>query len=130
MSATNPERIGDISQKVAEFEGELQDVVRKNVTYWRKPSENEVVSADGINAAIQRVAGASLDEIDHVIGQLESMRDTLRREGERVQHEISTYADLSQSAMASMKIIAEGLARWERPTRSLTDAARAVNATD
>lgn len=130
MTATRPERIGDVSQKVAEFEGELQDVVRKNVTYWRKPPENEPVGADGINAAIQRVAGASLDEIDHVISQLESMRDTLRREGERVQHEISTYADLSQSAMASMKIIAEGLARWERPARSLTDATRSVNGTD
>jgi len=130
MTATRPEKVGDISQKVAEFEGELQDVVRKNVTYWRKPSDGEAVSADGINAAIQRVAGASLDEIDHVIGQLEAMRDTLRREGERVQHEISVYADLSQSAMSSMKIIAEGLARWERPARSLTDATRSVNGTD
>lgn len=130
MSATRPEKVGDISQKVAEFEGELQDVVRKNVTYWRKPSDGEAVSADGINAAIQRVAGASLDEIEHVIGQLEAMRDTLRREGERVQHEISVYADLSQSAMSSMKIIAEGLARWERPARSLTDASRSVNGAD
>ena len=122
MTATKPDRHGDTSQKVAEFEGELQDVVRKNVTYWRKPAEAGANGAEGINAVIQRVAGASLDEIDNVIGQLESMRDTLRREGERVQHEITAYADLSQSAMSSMKIIAEGLSRWDRPTRSLTDA--------
>jgi hypothetical protein len=32
--------------------------------------------------------------------------------------------------MSSMKIIAEGLARWERPARSLTDATRFVNGAD
>jgi hypothetical protein len=122
MTAIRSERLGDISQKVAEFEGELQDVVRKNVTYWRKPSDSGNDGAEAINAVIQRVAGASLDEIDHVIGQLESMRETLRREGDRVQREIAGYAEVSQSAMASMKIIAEGLARWERPTGRLPEA--------
>ena len=115
MTVIRSERLGDISQKVAEFEGELQDVVRKNVTYWRKPFDTGSDGAEAINAVIQRVAGASLNEIDHVIGQLESMREVLRREGERVQHEIAGYAEVSQSAMASMKIIAEGLARWEQP---------------
>jgi hypothetical protein len=115
MTVIRPERLGDITQKVAEFEGELQDVVRKNVTYWRKPSDGGLDGAEGINTLIQRVAGASLDEIDHVISQLETIRDTLRREGERVQREIAGYADLSQSAMSSMKVIAESLTRWEPP---------------
>jgi hypothetical protein len=123
MTVTKQERPGEISQKkVAEFEGELQDVVRKNVTYWRRPSDGEANAAEGINAVVQRIAGDSLDEIDNVIGQLESMRDTLRQEGERVQHEVTAYGDLSQSAMASMKIIADGLARWERPAGALPEA--------
>jgi hypothetical protein len=123
MTVTKQERPSDISQKkVAEFEGELQDVVRKNVTYWRRPSEGEANAAESINAVVQRIAGTSLDEIDNVIGQLESMRDRLRHEGERVQHEITSYAELSQSAMSSIKIIGDGLARWDRPARALPDA--------
>jgi hypothetical protein len=122
MTVIRPDRLGDISQKVAEFEGELQDVVRKNVTYWRKPSDGGLEGAEGINTVIQRVAAASLDEIDHVIGQLEAMRETLRREGERVQREISGYAELSHSAMSSMKIIGESLTRWERPGDRLHEA--------
>jgi hypothetical protein len=121
MTVIRPERLGDISQKVAEFEGELQDVVRKNVTYWRKPSEGGE-GAEGVNTLIQRVAGASLDEIDRVISQLEMMRETLRQEGERVQREIAGYAELSHSAMSSMKVIAESLTRWQRPSEQLPEA--------
>jgi hypothetical protein len=120
MTVIRPERLGDIS-KAAEFEGELQDVVRKNVTFWRKP-ETASDGAEGVNAVIQRVAGASLDEIDRVISQLESMRESLRSEGERVQHEIANYAELSHSAMSSMKIIGECLTRWQRPTQRLPEA--------
>jgi hypothetical protein len=114
MTVIRPERLGDISQKVAEFEGELQDAVRKNVTYWRKPSD-AADGVEGLNALIQRVAGASIEEIDRVTAQLEHMRDTLRREGERVQREIASYAELSHSAMSSMKIIADNLSRWDPP---------------
>jgi len=122
MTVVRPERLGDITQKVAEFEGELQDAVRKNVTYWRKPSSEAGEGAEGVNSVIQRVAGASLDEIDRVIGHLEQMRETLRREGERVQREIAGYAELSHAAMSSMKVIAESLARWERPAGQIPDA--------
>lgn len=121
MTVIRPERLGDISQKVAEFEGELQDAVRKNVTYWRKTGETGD-GAESVNTVIQRVAGASLDEIDRVIGQLETMRETLRHEGERVQREVAGYAELSHSAMSSMKVIAESLARWQRPAEQLPEA--------
>jgi hypothetical protein len=122
MTVIRSERLGDLSQKVAEFEGELQDVVRQNVTYWRKP-DGDGDGTEGVNTVIQRVAGASLDEIDRVIRQLESMRETLRLEGERVQREVAGYADLSHTAMSSMKIIAESLARWERaPADQLPEA--------
>jgi hypothetical protein len=58
------------------------------------------------------VAGASISEIDNVIVELQSVREILRQEGERVQREVSGYANLSQGAMASMKIIAESMAQW------------------
>jgi hypothetical protein len=71
------------------------------------------MAAENINSLIQRVAGQSIGEIDHVIGELTRLRDMLRSEGERVQREISGYASLSQAAMTSMKIIADSMAQWQ-----------------
>jgi hypothetical protein len=53
-----------------------------------------------------------LNEIDNVIGELRSVRDFLRNEGDRVQREIAGYATVSQTAMASMKVISESMAQW------------------
>jgi hypothetical protein len=47
------------------------------------------------------------------MGELRNMRDMLRREGERVQRELTGFAGLSQSAMMSMKIISESLEQWK-----------------
>ena len=41
------------------------------------------------------------------------MRDFLESEGERVQREIASYAQLSQVAMTSVKIIAESMSQWK-----------------
>jgi hypothetical protein len=107
------ERLGDFSKNVVDLEGELEDAVRReHTTYRRPPSE---AGAEGVNKVVERVAGASLDEIDRVIGHLEQMRESLRREGERVQREIAGYADLSQAAMSSLKVINERLAHWNGP---------------
>src|SRR5215831_5311647 len=40
-------------------------------------------SAENLDVLIQRVAGNSMDEIDHVILELEAMREMLRNEGAR-----------------------------------------------
>jgi len=118
MSTNKPQRLGEIEEAaaVAEFEGQLQDVVRKNVTFWRKRPDAVQAGAESVNSLIQRVAGASFDEIDQVIARLEEMRETLRSEGERLQRELAGFADLSHSAMASMKVISESLEHWQRPS--------------
>ena len=41
------------------------------------------------------------------MGDLRNVRDFLASEGERVQREIQSYAQLSQVAMTSVKIIAD-----------------------
>jgi hypothetical protein len=69
---------------------------------------------------VQRVAGASMSEIDNVIEELRSMREYLRSEGERVQREIAGYATVSQTAAASMKVIAESMSQWRSASGSPT----------
>jgi hypothetical protein len=96
-----------------EFEGEIREFIRKDVAPWRKrPEAPPDQPPENISLLVQRVAGASLSEIDNVIGELRSVRDFLRVEGDRVQREIAGYATLSQTAMASMKIISESMSQW------------------
>jgi hypothetical protein len=71
------------------------------------------VTVNNVNSLIQRVAGASISEIQNLISELESLRDLLHAEGQRVQREISGYAQLSQAAMKSTRMIADNVAQWK-----------------
>jgi hypothetical protein len=70
------------------------------------------LTADSQNALIERVYGASAEEIDRVILELQGVRDTLRREGERVARGIADYTSLNQAVMSAMKLISKNLAQW------------------
>ena len=111
-----PERLGDINQAAANaVEGEIREFVRRDVAYLRRPrneSETDYVS-DNLNSLIRRVSGASMEEIDRVILELQGVRDMLRKNGERVGREISGYASLSHAAMTAMKVIGDSLKQWK-----------------
>jgi hypothetical protein len=102
-------------RKIAEVEGEIRDFVRRDVTLREKarpPLSPSSSAAEHMNTVIQRVAGASFDEIDRLIEDLMAIKETLRQEGERVQREISGYAGLSQSAATTMQVIGDSLQQW------------------
>jgi hypothetical protein len=68
-------------------------------------------SAESLDTLIRRIAGASMDEIDSVIRELESTREMLRREGERISREIASYAGLCQASTTAVKMIAHNIAK-------------------
>ncbi len=110
------ERLGEVDQATA-FEGEIREFVRRDVTTLRRP-RGEVdagndPAAESLNALIRRVAGASMEEIDRVILELQGVRDMLRSEGERVSRELSGYASLSHASMTAMKVIGDSLRQWK-----------------
>jgi hypothetical protein len=114
-----PERLGEVDSAVAAFEGEIREFVRRDVSIARR-ARGEVEQspdpvADNLNALIRRVSGASMDEIDRVILELQSVREMLRNEGDRVSREIAGYASLSHAAMTAMKVIGESLTQWKSP---------------
>ena len=76
-------------------------------------------TVNSVNSLIQRVAGSSLAEIEKLIGELEGLRDLLHAEGQRVQREISGYAQLSQAAMKSTRMIADNVAQWKNAADGL-----------
>lgn len=113
-----PEKLGEIDQAAANaFEGEIREFVRRDVAFLRRqrndaePGNDPV--ADNLNALIRRVSGASMEEIDRVILELQGVRDMLRAEGDRVSREIAGYASLSHAAMTAMKVIGDSLTQWK-----------------
>jgi hypothetical protein len=118
----------------SEVEAGIRDFVRNDIAYLRRPTGTNPeqpqpqppaldASADSavnnVNSLIQRVAGTSLSEIENLISELESLRDVLHAEGQRVQREISGYAQLSQAAMKSTRLIADNVAQWKRTADGL-----------
>ena len=66
-------------------------------------------SVGNVGAVVQRIASASMNEIDGVILELESMRERLREEAERVSLDLAAFASVSQSSVSAMKIISDSL---------------------
>ncbi len=114
-----PERLSEVDQAAANaFEGEIREFVRRDVSFLRKPRpEGEPVQADpvteNLNSLIRRVSGASMEEIDRVILELQGIRDMLKAEGDRVGREIAGYASLSHASMTAMKVIGDSLEQWK-----------------
>jgi hypothetical protein len=106
------EKLSDVAQAAANaFEGELQDVVRRDVSLLHRQDADPANDAavENLDNLIRRVAGASMKEIDGVILELQGVRDMLRNEGERLSHEIARYATLNRMSMTAMKAIADSL---------------------
>jgi len=119
----------------SEVEAGIRDFVRNDIAYLRRPvtgttpeqpqpqppalDTNADSAVNNVNSLIQRVAGTSLSEIENLISELESLRDVLHAEGQRVQREIAGYAQLSQAAMKSTRLIADNVAQWKRTADGL-----------
>jgi hypothetical protein len=137
MNVSHSEKLESVEEDsdlaaVSEVEAGIRDFVRNDVAYLRRPAPPSTVSSNepaiepsteatvnNVNSLIQRVAGTSLAEIEHLISELESLRDLLHAEGQRVQREISGYAQLSQAAMKSTRMIADNVAQWKRAADGL-----------
>src|SRR3954452_7646307 len=84
---------------VSKAEAGIRDFVRNDIAYLRRPAvaspetapldASAEATVNNVNSLIQRVAGTSLAEIEKLISELESLRDLLHAEGQRVQREIS-----------------------------------------
>jgi hypothetical protein len=99
----------------AAVEAEIREFVQRDGASLRRTSETDCeLLANRIETLLQRVAGTSVQEIDGLIAELQTLRALLQEEAARVQRNLAEYAHLSQSAMQSTKIIAESLAQWKQ----------------
>jgi len=104
----------DDTETPNEFEGEIREFIRRDVSHLRRPLNDASEQAvNNINSLLDRVSSSSVSEIDRLMVDLRNVRDFLASEGERVQREIASYAQLSQVAMTSVKIITESMQQWK-----------------
>jgi hypothetical protein len=76
---------------------------------------------------IQKVGAASFAEIDRLIAELQEAKSYLLSEGERIEKEMVRYANLTQMALASAKIIFDAVSQWH-PARKQQNASEVTAA--
>jgi hypothetical protein len=102
----------------SEFNGDVSDLVHRAETQLRKlqpetASSGRFEGGSSLSSLIQRISGTSVSEIEKLIAELNTLRDYLLNEGQRVQREITEYAHMSRAAIESTKVIAESLVKWK-----------------
>ena len=96
------------------MESEIGNLIRGEVGAQQPPPDaDSELNVEGLTSLITRVSGNSASQIDGLITELHEVRNYLRSEGKRIQREITQYAQMNQSAMASTKIISDALGPWK-----------------
>lgn len=103
-----PKKLNDIDQAVNAAEDQTRELLPRQQRSETDDPTNDPV-AENVNGLIRRVAGASIEEIDRVIQELQTVRDTLINEGKRLDYEFGRYAKLNHMSMTAMKTIADSL---------------------
>ncbi len=67
--------------------------------------------SDKLSAQVCSASNDAVEYIDRVILDLQDLRNMLRSEGERLDHEVNSYLKLSHAARTAARPVAEGLAK-------------------
>jgi hypothetical protein len=97
---------------VAEIEGAIREFVRKDMANPNPEAKDTGDATANVNSLVQR--GASLHDLQSLIGELQQLHDFLASEGERLEHEISEYAQLTKSTKSSTRLVADNMLHWKR----------------
>ena len=96
----------------------IRELVRGEGPRAPNPDLDAEINIDAIGPLLKKVGAASITGMEKLIHELDEARSYLKAEGERLQHEAAHYANLTQTANASVKIISESLRDW-RPAGKL-----------
>jgi len=92
-----------------EVEGNIRKLARASAAVWQAESEDAQMSAGSLGTMLGEVSKASMEEIDHLISELETLRRKLQTDGDRIERDIKQHAALSEQATRLTKIVFEGV---------------------
>ena len=78
--------------------------------------EDDQMSAGDLTASLRHLSKELIDEIDHLIVELQTLRRKLKADGDRIERDIMQHAALSEQATKLTKIVFEGVKQL--PTRA------------
>jgi hypothetical protein len=99
----------ETSEVGVEIEGDVRERARGSAVFGRSKNGDSEMSVTGLGRLLRRVSGISKSEIDTLIGQLQTLRDRLLTDGERLQNDISEYVSLGQQVMELTKVVSENV---------------------
>jgi hypothetical protein len=106
------------SDKPAEVEGNIRDLVRQQRSAVRQSNNNAEDAARELASLVNRVSGDATREVDHLIGGLSHVRRKLDDEAARIHHDIVEFASLSQSVMQLTNIVSDGMSHVAKVTEA------------
>jgi hypothetical protein len=71
--------------------------------------EDDQMSAGDLAAMLRETSRVSIEEIDRLIVELQTLRRKLQTEGDRIERDIVQHAALSEQATKLTKIVFEGV---------------------
>ena len=100
-----------------EIEGNIRTLVWDSASA-RKAVEGEDVemSPAELTASVREVSRVSIEEVDRLISELQTLRRTLKTNGERIERDSAEYTTLSSQASQITNIVIDGVKQL--PTRA------------
>jgi hypothetical protein len=101
----------------AQLEEDITALIRRDIPPSHHRDREPVANPTSghMNGLLQQVAGTSIEEIDRIILELQSVRDLLRGERQLLSTEIARYADLNNRTMTLMRSVADRLKLSKSP---------------
>jgi hypothetical protein len=95
----------------AQLEEDITALIRRDIPPNRHRDREPVANPTSghMNGLLQQLGGVSIEEIDRIILELQSVRDMLRGESERLSNEVARYANLNSITMTLMRSVADRL---------------------
>ena len=118
MNAMHQDNTNEGATKTSAVEDEMRELIRRQVApavsrpSTETPTAHEL--APPLVPSITASAAPTIEAIERLIAELQETRDYLRNEAERIARASARYAQMSQSASASVLIISETLQQWKK----------------
>ena len=107
---TEPTKINKSPEKI-DGSGNIHELTSATDASRQFEMSDGQTSADNLGVLVRRVSESSTQQIENLVGELQTLRKKLYSDGNRIQREIEEYAVLNQQIMQLTTIIFESMSR-------------------